>query len=179
MKTTNERNPYLDGMQAKNELTKAIALLMRYNDSVERVSRKQIYLIKNKRKAPHYVMITSAPSNLKLGAAVKGVMKEYGKYPLYIFFTRDVNTYPKSGNTYWAKVKTLYKTRGFAGAIMGLKSYTKEVAQTMNAGIKLSMDYKEFITITNTKPDLISVLKEIGLRGKKAKLALELIELIK
>jgi len=179
MKTTNERNPYLDGLQAKNELTKAIALLMRYNDNVERVSRKQIFLIKNKRKAPYYLMISSAPSSLKLSSAVKGIMKEYGKYPLYLFFTRDVNTYPKSGNAYWAQVKRLYKTRGFAGAIMGLKSYTKEAVQTMNAGIKFSMDYKEFITITNAKPDLISVLKEIGLKGKKAKLALELIELIK
>jgi hypothetical protein len=173
------RNPYLDAQQAKGEAIKALKMLKSNNESVEQVSRKQIYLVKNKRKAPYYILITSAPSNLKLSAAIKGTVKEYGKYPLYVFFTRDVNTYPKCADTYWAAVKRLYKQRGFAGAIMGLDSYTSEVAKAMNAGIKVKMDYKQFVSMVDTKPNILSILKEIGLKGKKAELAAELIELIK
>ena len=173
------RNPHLDGAQARIEAAQAIKLLQSFNESVERVSRKQIFLVKNKRKKPFYVAITSAPSNLKLLEAIAGVKKQYGKYELYIFFTRDVNTWPKSGYLYWNKVKGLYKMRGFGGAIMGLESYTTQVAKAMSSLTKVKMDYKQFVSMVNEKPDLLSVLKEIGLKGKKAQLAAELIELIK
>ena len=39
------RNPYLDAQQAKGEAIKALKMLQRNNESVEQVSRKQIYLV--------------------------------------------------------------------------------------------------------------------------------------
>jgi hypothetical protein len=175
---SNIRNIYLDSLPAKAESEKAVKLIRKFNDEVQQVSRKQIYLVKSRHTNPYYIMISSAPSNLKLSLAIKGIMKEYGKYPLYIFFTRDVNTYPKSCTAYWQQVKRLYKQRGFCGAIMGLNSYTAEISKLMNLGQKIRMDYREFVTMAKNKPDLLSVLNEFGVRGKKAKLFVELFEII-
>lgn len=180
--TTNSvRNPYLDAQAAKSEAIKAVKRLTKLFGELTKVSRKQIYLVNCDN--PFYIWILSAPSNVQFSTIMKSVSKEYGKYPMYVLFTRDVNTYPNaSGKTYWDKVKSLYKKsiRNFYGAIMGLNELNTDVALSMEFNTKLKLDFNRYIQLTNGNVTMEQVLKELaGLTQKKLKAIIPIIELIK
>lgn len=182
MKLT-KANPYLDGLKAKAEAEQAVTILQRRLGRMEKVGRKQIYLVKNKSGVPFYVWIVSAPSNLKFDSAIKGIIKEHGKYPLYVLFTRDVATYPDSmGNTYWDKIKAVYKkaNRSFKGAIMGLNEFNKDMAEQMINTNKIALDFRRYIDLTNGNVTIQQVLKELaGLSPAKLKAVLPVLQMIK
>lgn len=113
VKTINKGgNPYENAAQFRTELPQALKLMRKhFNNTFEKVSRKNIFLVDNGNDTPFYVWIVSAPSNLKFESVIRGIMKEHGSYPLYVFFTRDVKEYPNTaGNTYWSKIKSVFKT---------------------------------------------------------------------
>lgn len=181
MKNT-KANPYLDGLKAKAEAEAAVTILKRHLGSMQKVGRKQIYLVKNKSGEPFYVWIVSAPSNLKFDSAIKGIIKENGKYPLYVLFTRDVKTYPAMGATYWDKIKAVYKkaNRNFKGAIMGLNEFNKDMAEQMMATNKIALDFRRYIDLTDGKVTIQQVLKELaGLSPAKLKAILPVLQMIK
>jgi len=174
------RNPHLNGLKAKAEAAQAHNLLKKYFGRIQKVGRKQVYLIKG--ASPFYIWVVSAPSNLKFELAIKGLIKEYGQYPLYVLFTRDVNTYPTTaGQTYWDKIKTVYKkaNRSFKGAIMGLNEFDKQMAELMKENAKIKLDYNRYIDITNGNVTIEQVLKELaGLTPKKLKAIMPVLKLI-
>jgi hypothetical protein len=177
-------NPYLDGLKAKAEAEKALKKLKREFGSMEQVGRKQIYLVDNVHGFPFYVWIVSAPSNLKFDSAIKGIMKQHGQYPLYVLFTRDVKSYPKTASaTYWDKIKSVYKKGGskFKGAIMGLDEFNSDIAEEMMEHNKIRLDYRRYVDITKGKGITIEqLLKEIGgLSSQKVKAISSMIRLIK
>lgn len=168
------RNPHLDSLKAKVEADKAVTILNKHFKDVERVSRKQIYKIDNS----FYVLIVSAPSALKLEATIKGLMKQYGKLPFYVLFTRETNTYPQASfDIYYAKVRSIYKLKGgFNGCILGLKelsSIIPSIRKVEKIGLGLAR-YKQ----VGGNFGLEAVLKEMGLSAAKVKVAKELINLI-
>jgi len=173
------RNPYLDGLKAKAEAEAAYTLLTKQFGRMEKVGRKQMYLVNGAN--PFYVWIVSAPSNLKFDAAIKGIIKDHGQYPLYVLFTRDVNTYPTMGQTYWDKIKAVYKkaNRNFKGAIMGLDEFNKTLALQMKANAKIKLDYRRYVDITNGNVTIEQVLKELaGLTPTKLKAIMPVLKLI-
>ena len=146
---------------------------------MDKVGRKQIYMVGGTN--PFYVWIVSAPSNLKFDSAIRGIMKEHGQYPLYVLFTRDVNTYPTMGQTYWDKIKAVYRkaNSNFKGAIMGLGEFNKTLASQMRENSKIKLDYRRYVDITNGKVTIEQVLKELaGLTPKKLKAIMPVLKLI-
>jgi hypothetical protein len=181
MKKT-KANPYLDGLKAKAEAEQAVSILQRQLGKMVKVGRKQIYLVSNKKGEPFYVWIVSAPSNLKFDSAIKGIIKEHGKYPLYVLFTRDVKTYPAMGVSYWDKIKAVYKkaNRNFKGAIMGLNEFNTDIAQQMIATNKIQLDFKRYIDLTDGNVTIQQVLKELaGLSPAKLKAVLPVLQMLK
>lgn len=173
------RNPYLDGLKAKAELEQATTMLKKQFRSMEKVGRKQVYLINGVN--PFYVWVTSAPSNLKFDSVIKGIIKDHGQYPMYVLFTRDVNTYPTMGQTYWDKIKAVYKkaNRNFKGAIMGLNEFDNQLAKMMKDNAKIKLDYNRYIDITNGNVTIEQVLKELaGLTPRKLKAIMPVLKLI-
>jgi hypothetical protein len=181
MKKT-KANPYLDGLKAKAEAEQAVSILQRQLGKMVKVGRKQIYLVTNKKGEPFYVWIVSAPSNLKFDSAIKGIIKEHGKYPLYVLFTRDVKTYPAMGASYWDKIKAVYKkaNRNFKGAIMGLNEFNTDIAQQMIATNKIQLDFRRYIDLTDGNVTIQQVLKELaGLSPAKLKAVLPVLQMLK
>jgi hypothetical protein len=179
---SNIRNPHEDAKQSKIELEEALLVMKKHFGSFKKVGRRQMYFVTPRKGAPCYILITSAPSNLKFDAVIKGIMKEYGSHPLYILFTRDVNTYPKSGTTYWHKVKLLYKKAGrsFKGAIMGLDELNKNVALQVMNGEKIQLTFNRYMDVTNNNVTAEQVLTEIaGLTPKKLKTVMSVLRAIK
>jgi hypothetical protein len=157
-------NPYLNGLQFKGELPIALSNIKKHFGRFEKAGRKNIYLVNNN-GSPFYVWITSAPSNLKFDSAIKGIIKEYGSYPVYVYFTRDIKTYPAMGGTYWNKIKSVYSNapRSFKGAIMGLDEMNKEFAKQMANGIKIPLEFNRFMDLTNgVGVSIDMLLKELG-----------------
>lgn len=155
-------NPYLDNLEAKERANQALAILSKSFSKIERVSRKQIYFIPNNGKS-FYVQITSAPANLKTIEAIKGISKQYGKFPYYIVFTRDVNDYPDaSAGIYWNKLKALPTKLGkkFLGSIISLEDLSKTIPD-MKKVTKLSLNADDFNAKTGNKLGEQFLLKEI------------------
>jgi hypothetical protein len=183
VKTINKGgNPYENAAQFRSELPKAIKMLQKHFNWIEKVGRKNIFLIDNI-ETPFYVWIVSAPSNLKFDSAIRGIIKEYGNYPLYVLFTRDVKTYPTMGETYWNKIKKVYSNapRAFKGAIMGLNEMNKEFAEMMIENQKIKLDFNRYMDVTKgAGVTWAQLLKEVGgLSTKKIKVLLEVAKNLK
>lgn len=168
-------NPYLNSLQFKSEVPSALKLLNKYFTTIKQVGRKYIYLVNENTSTPFYIWLTSAPSNTKFDSVIDSIMRKNGKYPIYVFFTRDVKTYPTTaGKTYWNQLKSVYKKspRKFKGAIMGVGEFTIDMANKMITGTKIDLNFNRYMQIVDgvgvTMEDL---LKEIGeLTSKKAEL---------
>lgn len=176
-------NPYENAAQFRMELPKAINLLTKQFNWIEKVGRKNIFLI-DAIDNPFYVWIVSAPSNLKFDSAIRGIIKEYGSYPVYVLFTRDVTTYPTTaGNTYWSKIKSVYANapRQFKGAIMGMKEFNTDMAKMMIENQKIKLDFNRYMDITKgAGVTWAQLLKEVGgLSTKKIKVLLEVAKNLK
>lgn len=176
-------NPYENAAQFRMELPKAIKLLQKHFNWIEKVGRKNIFLIDDIDN-PFYVWIVSAPSNLKFDSAIRGIIKEYGSYPVYVLFTRDVTTYPTTaGNTYWSKIKSVYAAapRQFKGAVMGLKEFNNDMAEMMIENQKIKLDFNRYMDVTKgAGVTWAQLLKEVGgLSTKKIKVLLEVAKNLK
>ena len=170
------RNPHLDSLKAKAEAEKAVTILNDSFDSVEKVGRRQLYKINN----AFYVLIVSAPSALKLDSTIRGLMKQYGKLPFYVLFTRETNTYPPASfDVYYAKVRKIYKLKGgFSGCILGLKELKQtNTIEAMEDVVKIPLGLARYKQVGGNF-GLDAVLKEMGLSAAKVKVAKELINLI-
>jgi hypothetical protein len=170
------RNPHLDSLKAKAEAEKAVNVLHDSFDSVEKVGRRQLYKVNDS----FYVLIVSAPSALKLDSTIRGLMKEYGKLPFYVLFTRETNTYPEASfDIYYAKVRTIYKLKGgFSGCILGLKELKQaDIVSTMSNVKKIPLGLARYKAVGGNF-GLDAVLKEMGLSAAKVKVAKQLINLI-
>lgn len=184
VKTINKGgNPYENAAQFRSELPKAINLLTKQFTWIEKVGRKNIFLI-DSIDNPFYVWIVSAPSNLKFDSAIRGIIKEYGNYPVYVLFTRDVATYPTTaGNTYWSKIKSVYANapRQFKGAIMGMKEFNSHMAKMMIENQKIKLDFNRYMDVTKgAGVTWAQLLKEVGgLSTKKIKVLLEVAKNLK
>lgn len=175
-------NPYENGAQFRSELPKAIKLIKKHFDSIEKVGRKNIFLCNDEN--PFYVWIVSAPSNLKFDSAIRGIIKQYGNYPVYVLFTRDVTTYPTTaGNTYWSKIKSVYANAPskFKGAVMGLKEFNEDMVEMMIENQKIKLDFNRYMDVTKgTGVTWEQLLREIGgLSTKKIKVLLEVAKNLK
>ncbi len=171
-------NPYLDGLKAKVEADKAVSLLSGYfKGKVIQLGKKQLYKVNT--PSPFFVLITSAPSNLKLDKVVKGLMKEHGSLPFYIIFTRtlaDYPTNPKTVQAYYSKLRIINKSKGkFKGSIIGIEELTTQLA-SMRKGERIPL------TIDRVK-DAPSVLgldsyirEKFGLTPKKAQSIIQTIK---
>jgi hypothetical protein len=176
-------NPYLNGEPFRRELPIALKRMKKYLGSFEKAGRKNIYLIDNEGN-PFYVWIVRAPSNLKFDSAISGIIKEHGNYPIYVYFTRDVKTYPRTaGKTYWDAIKKVYNKAGskFKGAIMGIDQLNSELSELMLEQSKIKLDYRRYVDASKgVGLSLEQVLKEIGgLTPKKIKAVAAVIQLIK
>jgi hypothetical protein len=184
VKTINKGgNPYQNGAQFRSELPQALKFLQKNFNWIEKVGRKNIFLIDNIDN-PFYVWIVSAPSNLKFDSAIRGVIKEYGSYPVYVLFTRDVTTYPTTaGNTYWNKIKSVYANAPskFKGAIMGLKEFNEDMVEMMIENQKIKLDFNRYMDVTKgAGVTWEQLLKEVaGLSSKKIKILCDLAKAIK
>jgi hypothetical protein len=170
------RNPHLDSLKAKAEAEKAVTILNDNFDEVEKVGRRQLYKINN----ASYVLIVSAPSALKLDSTIRGLMKQYGKLPFYVLFTRETNTYPEASfDIYYAKVRKIYKLKGgFSGCILGLKELKQtNTIEAMEDVVKIPLGLARYKQVGGNF-GLDAVLKEMGLSPAKVKAAKELINLI-
>ena len=170
------RNPHLDSLKAKAEAEKAVRILNDNFDDVEKVGRRQLYKVNDS----FYVLIVSAPSALKLDSTIRGLMKQYGKLPFYVLFTRETNTYPEASfDIYYAKVRTIYKLKGgFSGCILGLKELKQaDIVSTMSNVKKIPLGLARYKAVGGNF-GLDAVLKEMGLSAAKVKVAKELINLI-
>jgi hypothetical protein len=184
VKTINKGgNPYENAAQFRSELPKAIKMLQKHFNWIEKVGRKNIFLIDNVDN-PFYVWIVSAPSNLKFDSAIRGIIKQYGNYPVYVLFTRDVTTYPTTaGNTYWSKIKSVYANAPskFKGAVMGLKEFNEDMAEMMIENQKIKLDFNRYMDVTKgAGVTWEQLLREIGgLSNKKIKVLLEVAKNLK
>ena len=186
--TTNKGgNPYLYGEPFRRELPIALKRMKKHLGPYEKAGRKNVYLIDNEGN-PFYVWIVRAPSNLKFVSAMHGIIKEYGNYPIYVYFTRDVTTYPTTaGKTYWDAIKKVYNKvynkagSKFKGAIMGIDQLNAELSELMLEQSKIKLDYRRYVDASNgVGLSLEQVLKEIGgLTPKKIKAIAAVIQLIK
>jgi hypothetical protein len=170
-------NPYENGAQFRIELPQALKLMKKHFNTFEKVGRKNIFLVDD--ETPFYVWIVSAPSNLKFDSAIRGIIKEYGNYPVYAWFTRDVTTYPTTaGNTYWNKIKSVYANapRQFKGAIMGLKEFTEDMAEAMIENQKIKLNFNRYMDVSAGRGvTWEQLLREIGgLSPKKIKALLDI-----
>lgn len=175
-------NPYENGAQFRIELPQAIKLMKKHFNSFKKVGRKNIFLVNG--DSPFYIWIVSAPSNLKFDSAIRGLIKEYGSYPIYTFFTRDVATYPTTaGNTYWSKIKSVYgkAPRQFKGAVMGLKEFNQQLADMMLENQKIKLNFNRYLDVTKGMGiTWEQLLKEIGgLSPKKIKVLLTIAKNLK
>jgi hypothetical protein len=158
-------------------------MLQKHFNWIEKVGRKNIFLIDNVDN-PFYVWIVSAPSNLKFDSAIRGIIKQYGNYPVYVLFTRDVTTYPTTaGNTYWSKIKSVYANAPskFKGAVMGLKEFNEDMAEMMIENQKIKLDFNRYMDVTKgAGVTWEQLLREIGgLSNKKIKVLLEVAKNLK
>jgi hypothetical protein len=134
-------NPYLDGLKAKVEADKAVSLLSGYfKGKVTQLGKKQLYKVEGLN--PFFVLITSAPSNLKLDKVLKGLMKENGSLPFYIIFTRTLSDYPTNPKTvqaYYSKLRIINKSKGkFRGSIIGIEELTSKMVD-MKKGVRIPL----------------------------------------
>jgi hypothetical protein len=184
VKTINKGgNPHQNAEPLRIELPKALKSMRKHFDWIEKVGRKNIFLIDNDDN-PFYVWIVRAPSNLKFDSVIRGIIKEYGNYPVYVFFTRDVKTYPTTaGNTYWSKIKSVYANapRQFKGAIMGLNEFNANIAEMMMEHQKIKLDFNRYMDVTKgAGVTWAQLLKEIGgLSSKKINLLFEVAKQLK
>lgn len=170
------RSPYLDSLKARTQCEKAVKVLDNSFSIVEKIGRKQLYKVNNS----FYVLIVSAPSALKLDTSIRGLMKQYGKLPFYVLFTRETGDYPQASfPTYYTKIRTIYKLKGgFSGCILGLSELKNdEIIDDMSNVVKLPLGLKRF-KASGGKFDLDAVLREMGLSSKKIQIAKELIKLV-
>ncbi len=177
-------NPYENGAQFRSELPKALKLMRKYFDNFEKVGRRNIFLVDNVHDTPFYVLITSAPSNLKFDSVIRGIIKQHGNYPIYVLFTRDVTTYPTTaGNTYWSKIKSVYNNAPskFKGAVMGLNEFNADMAEQMIDGEKIKLNFNRYMDVTKgAGVTWEQLLREIGgLSTKKIKVLLEVAKNLK
>ncbi len=171
-----DRKPYLDGAPAREAAAKAVKILYNTFDEVEKVSRKHIYKVGN----AFYLYIVSSPAQLKFDSTIRGLMKQYGKLPFYVLFTRETDTYPAASfDTYYAKIRKVYTFKGgFSGCILGLKEFKKDyIIDTMCKVEKIPLGlarYKELGGGVSVE----SVLRDLGLSPKKVKEGKQLLTLI-
>lgn len=171
-------NPYLDGLKAKVEADKAVSLLSGYfKGKITQLGKKQLYKVNTSN--PFFVLITSAPSNLKLDKVLKGLMKENGSLPFYIIFTRTLSDYPKNPKTvrvYYSKLRAINKSKGkFKGSIIGIEELSTQLAEMKGSKrIPLSIDrFKNASSILG----LDSYIREkFGLTPKKAESIIQTIK---
>lgn len=170
------RNPHLDSLKAKGEAEKAVRILNDNFDDVEKVGRRQLYKVNDS----FYVLIVSAPSALKLDSTIRGLMRQYGKLPFYVLFTRETDTYPEASfDIYYAKVRKIYKLKGgFIGCILGLKELKQpHIVSAMDSVSKIPLGLARYKAVGGNF-GLDTILKEMGLTPAKVKVAKELINLI-
>lgn len=168
MKTHNPaiRSPYEDGKEAKKNHDIALELLNERFKSVDKAvttirvgrgkvrksSRKQMYLINGNSKNPFYVMIVSAPSNVRFESVIMGLLKQYPNYPLYILFTRGTSDYSLN---YIQKVNRCYNAvsnKRFKGMVLGTHALNDSVISDMVANNKLELgDIELYISKKNLK----------------------------
>lgn len=175
-------NPSKDGQIARQQHNIALDILKKNFNSVEKVvtitrvrggkqkksSTKQIYLINGNSEKPFYVMIMSAPSNVKLREAITGELKKYKNYPMYILFTREMNTYKIN---YMAKVKSCYNefknSKHLMGMILGTDKLNDSTFSIMKSNSKIKLDLEA---------DIIPYVTELYNSGKSlSKEALKLV----
>lgn len=184
VKTINKGgNPYENAAQFRIELPQALKLMRKHFDEFEKVGQRNIFLVDND-GTPFYVWILSAPSNLKFDSALQGMLRKHGRYPVYVFFTRDVKTYPTTaGNTYWGKIKSVYNNAPsqFRGAIMGLKEFNEDMAEMMIEKKKIKLNFNRYLDASQgVGVTWAQLLKEIGgLAPKKIKILLEVAKNLK
>ncbi len=184
VKTINKGgNPHENGAQFRIEFPQALKLMKKHFNNFEKAGRKNIFFVDNNDNS-FYVWITSAPSNLKFDSAMRGIIREYGNYPIYTFFTRDARTWPKTaGTTYWGKIKSVYKNapRQFRGAIMGLKEFNETMADMMLDNQKIKLNFNRYLDVTNGNGvTWEQLLKEIaGLSPQKIKVLLTIAKNLK
>ena len=181
-KTKNtQRNPYLDGLEAKERANQALVILEESFGKVERIGAKQTYFIKNRGKS-FFVKITSAPSNIKTIEAIKGASKQFGKFPYYIIYTRDMADYPDgSVKTYWSKLNGLYKKLGkkFLGAVISLDDL-QSLIPSMKKLCKITNDVNVFSNKSGDRLELEVRLKHgANLKPKQLQQVLAIIKTLK
>jgi len=159
-------NPYLDGLKAKVEADKAVSLLSGYfKGKVTQLGKKQLYKVEGVN--PFFVLITSAPSNLKLDKVLKGLMKENGSLPFYIIFTRTLSDY---------KLRIINKGKGkFRGSIIGIEELTSKLVD-MKKGLRIPLS----IDRVKDAPSVLGldsyIREKFGLTPKKAQSIIQAIK---
>lgn len=177
MNIVTERNPYKDGIEASKRFDFIVDELKKTFDSVIRIGRKQLLLVDN----TFYILVASAPSNLKIDKAVNELMRKYGKLPYYVLFTREVSTYPElSFKSYWSKIKSIYKTKGkFKGCVLGVSELNNsEIIDSLSETSFIPLSIERY-TDNGGAVSLENVLKELGIIGKKLNSVIKIIEKMK
>ena len=180
MNTNVNRSPYLDGLVAKEEFNNTLPLLETIFGKYTRFGRSQIFKFENGGN-PIIIRIVSAPSNTKVVGEMKNVIKSLkDKSPFYTFFTRDVKTYPESKETYYDKLKSLYKLRKpFKGAIMGIDELkSQNVIDTIKNGQLLPFNINRYKDMGGEISLGRALMEEFGITAKKAKEKAEAIKVL-
>jgi hypothetical protein len=171
-------NPYLDGLKAKVEADKAVSLLNGYfKGKLTQLGKKQLYKVNTPN--PFFILITSAPSNLKLDKVVKALMKENGSLPFYIIFTRTLSDYPTNPKTvqaYYSKLRIINKSKGkFRGSIIGIEELTIQL-DSMKKGVRIPLN----IDRVKDAPSLLGldsyIREKFGLTPKKSQSIIQTIK---
>lgn len=179
-----DRNPYSDAAPARKEHDYAVKLLTETFTTVERIGRKQIYLIDGK----FYILIKSAPSDLQLKPLITGTIKlipKVTKLPMYIWFTREPQTWPKS-SSYVSQLRSVYTHRKgtrsvpkqFMGYILGMNDMNDNTISSISNGIKLPFNTKRFEGV-NGSVTLNDIISEFGITKKKFEDLLEALKMVK
>jgi hypothetical protein len=180
MNTNVNRSPYLDGLAAKEEFNNTLPLLETIFGECIRVGRSQVFKFENDGN-PIIIRIASAPSNSKVVGEMKSVITSLkDKSPFYTFFTRDVKTYPESKETYYDKLKSLYKLRKpFKGAIMGIDELkSQNVIDTIKNGQLLPLNLNRYKDIGGEISLERALMEQFGITAKKAKEKAEAIKVL-
>ena len=170
----------VDNFLPKEEFNNTLPLLETIFGKYIRLGRSQIFKFENGGN-PIIIRIASAPSNSKVVGEMKSVIKSLkDKSPFYTFFTRDVKTYPESKETYYDKLKSLYKLRKpFKGAIMGIDELkSQNVIDTIKNGQLLPFNINRYKDMGGEISLERALMEEFGITAKKAKEKAEAIKVL-
>jgi len=164
------RNPYIDGQEAREAADKAVSILNTTFNSVQRMKRSSVYLINNS----FYVILASAPSSPRFVKSISGIISVFTKLPYYIIFTRELNTYPTNSiDSYFMRIRKLYETyssRRFKGCVIGIDELdTRRIVDTMNSSNTIPKPDVSRFKDLGAIPSLGESIRSIGITGKQLK----------